>query len=320
MRAAFLDYATVDAGDLDPTCLHASLDKLTLYPATEPGAIVERLADCQVALINKIRLGAREFAALEDLKLVALAATGSDNVDLTAARAHGVAVTNIRDYCTPSVAQHVMALILTLARGLDRYRALVSQGQWQAPKPFCLLDAPIVDLDGLTLGIVGYGTLAKAVERAAAAFGMRSLIANRPGGEPLAGRVPLATLLERADVVTLHCPLNDKTRGMIDAPALRRMSPSALLINTARGGLVDGAALADALRAGRLGGAGIDVLPVEPPAADDPLLASDIPNLIVTPHVAWASVKARQNALQELAHNVASFAQGGQRNRIDPCD
>ena len=306
----------MDAGDLDPGRLHATLTELALYPATAPDAIVERLTGCEVALINKIRLGANEFAALADLRLVCLAATGSDNVDLEAARAHGVAVTNIRDYCTPSVAQHVMALILTLARRLDRYRALVSEGHWQAPKPFCLLDAPIIDLDGLTLGIVGYGTLAKAVERAASAFGMRTLIANRPGGQPVAGRVALEALLERADVVSLHCPLNDMTRGMINAQALRRMSPSALLINTARGGLIDGAALGDALREGRLGGAGIDVLPVEPPDADDPLLASDIPNLIVTPHVAWASVKARQNALDELAQNVASFVAGGDRYRI----
>ncbi|MFK8015777.1 MAG: D-2-hydroxyacid dehydrogenase [Gammaproteobacteria bacterium] len=317
MRAVFLDYATVDAGDLDPQSLHHAVGALTLYPATAPDAIAERLRGADVALINKIRLGREQLDALPDLKMIALAATGSDNVDLIAARERGIAVANIRDYCTPSVAQHVVALILTLARRLDRYRALVSSGAWRAPEPFCLLDEPIVDLDGRTLGIIGYGSLARGVESITRAMGMRTLIAQRVGTAPSPDRVSLDELYARADVISLHCPLNDTTRGMIDATALSKMRPSALLINTARGGLIDGAALVEALRAGEIAGAGIDVLPQEPPPDDEPLLSSDVPNLIVTPHVAWASVRARQQALEEMAQNIAAFGAGKPRNRIE---
>ena len=317
MRAVFLDYATVDAGDLDPQVLHEAVDELTLYPATAPDTIVERLHGAEVALINKIRLGTEQLDVLPDLKMIALAATGSDNVDLNAAHARGIAVANIRDYCTPSVAQHVVALILTLSRRLDRYRALVSEGQWRAPQPFCLLDEPIVDLDGRTLGIIGYGTLARGVEAITTAMGMHTLIAQRAGSTPSNGRVSLDELYRRADVISLHCPLTAQTSGMIDAAALAKMRPSTLLINTARGGLIDSAALVSALRDGQIAGAGIDVLPVEPPPASEPLLSSDVPNLIVTPHVAWASVRARQQALQEMATNITAFRSGKARNRIE---
>ena len=317
MKAAFLDYATVDAGDLDRQALMSAADALAMHDFTSPDRVCERLAGADAALINKVRLGAADFAALPNLKYVGLAATGTDNVDLKAARAHGVAVTNIRDYCTPSVAQHVMALILTLSRRLDRYRGLVRDGVWRAPQPFCLLDEPIADLNGRSLGLVGYGTLARGVESLARAFGMEILLAQRPGGKPVAGRRPLPDLLAASDVVSLHCPLNSHTRQMIDAPALARMRPGAILINTARGGLIDSAALADALRRGQLAGAGIDVLPVEPPPTDEPLLAPDIPNLVLTPHVAWASRRARQRALDDVAENLLAFRAGESRCRVD---
>ena len=317
MRAAFLDYGTVDAGDLDVTALRLATGDLTLHRTTDTEHVVERLRGCDIALINKIRLGRAQFERLPALRLVALAATGSDNVDIDAAREHGIGIANIRDYCTPSVAQHVFALVLTLSRRLDRYRGLVAGGQWQAPQPFCLLDEPMVDLHGLTLGIVGYGTLGRAVAALAEAFGMNTIIARRPGGLPAPGRVPLGELLECSDVISLHCPLTDATRGLIDSAALAQMRPTAILVNTARGALVDSEALARALREGVIAGAGIDVLPVEPPRACEPLLARDIPNLILTPHVAWASVKARQQALDELAANVVAFEGGVVRNRID---
>lgn len=317
MKAVFLDYATVDAGDLDPASLRAAAGQLQCFDYTPVEQILPRLSGVQAALINKIRLAEREFAALPELRYVGLAATGTDNVDLEAARRHGVAVTNIRDYCTASVAQHVMALILTLARRLDRYRGLVRDGQWRAPKPFCLLDEPMRDLSDMRLGIVGYGVLARGVEGLARAVGMEIVIANRPGGAPQEGRVDFETMLATSDVITLHCPLTPQTRRLIDAKALARMRPGALVINTARGGLIDSAALAAALREGRLGGAGIDVLPVEPPTADEPLLAAGIPNLVLTPHVAWASVKARQQALDEVAANLAAFGQSERRHRVD---
>ncbi len=317
MNAVFLDYATVDAGDLDATSLRAASGTLTLHDHTADTLVNERLAGVEAALINKIRLGEAQFAALPDLRYVGLAATGTDNVDLDAARKRGIAVTNIRDYCTPSVAQHVLALMLTLARRLDRYRDLVRDGTWRAPQPFCLLDEPIRDLSAMTLGIVGYGALARGVEVLAQALGMNLVIANRPGGAPQPGRVDFNAVLEIADVLTLHCPLTPQTRHLIDAAALRKMRRDALIINTARGALIDTAALASALREGRLGGAGIDVLTSEPPPADEPLLDATIPNLVLTPHVAWASVTARQRALDEVAANLAAFRQGGLRHRVD---
>lgn len=316
VKAAFLDYATVDAGDLDRTSLAATVDSLDIHDFTSAAQLTERLDDVEAALINKIRLGPDEFAALPTLRYVGLAATGTDNVDLDAAAEHNVTVTNIRDYCTPSVAQHVMALILTLSRRLDRYRSLVRDGAWKAPRPFCLLDEPIRDLSGMTIGLVGYGALARGVEMLARAFGMTIMLAQRPGGPPVEGRVPLVELLTQCDVISLHCPLNDRTRNLIDADALARMRPGALLINTARGGLVDSVALAQALRAGCIGGAGIDVLAQEPPPADEPLLTPDIPNLVLTPHVAWASRAARQCALDEVARNLEAFIQGRSRSVV----
>lgn len=313
MKAAFLDYATVDAGDLDRTELAGTVEELLIHDFTSPEARVDRLAGMDAALINKIRLGDEEFAALPDLRYVGLVATGTDNVDLAAAARHGVTVTNIRDYCTPSVAQHAMALILTLSRRLDRYRELVREGAWRAPRPFCLLDLPIRDLSDMTLGLVGYGVLARGLESLAQAFGMTVLKSQRPGGAAAAGRVPFNELLGRCDVLSLHCPLTEHTRGLIDTRALSRMRSDAILINTGRGGLVDSAALADALRRGELGGAGIDVLPAEPPPPDEPLLASDIPNLVLTPHVAWASHSARQKALDEVTQNLRAFVRGERR-------
>jgi glycerate dehydrogenase len=192
----------------------------------------------------------------------------------------------------------------------------VRSGAWQRGEQFCLLDFPIRELTGRRLVIVGYGTLGKAVAHAARAFGMEVLVANRPGGERVAGRLDLAQLLPQADVLSLHCPLTPHTQGLIGAAELARMNPDAVLINTARGALVDAAALVDALRARRLGGAGIDVLAQEPPVDGSPLLAGDISNLIVTPHVAWAAREARQRCLDEMAANVEDYRRGGHRGRV----
>jgi glycerate dehydrogenase len=276
-----------------------------------------RIAGFEAVLANKSRIDGAAIRANPQLRFVALTATGVDNVDLASAREAGIAVCNLRDYCTASVAQHVFALLLALTHKLAEYDALVAQGRWQAAAQFSVFPFPIRELPGRTLGVVGYGTLGKAVATIATAFGMQVEVANRPGGVRQDGRRDLDDLLPELDVLTLHCPLTDATRGLISRARLARMKPDAVLINTARGALVDTAALAEALRAGRLGGAGIDVLENEPPPADHPLLDPSIPNLILTPHVAWAAREARQRCLDELALNVQSFLGGGRRNRVD---
>mgnify|MGYP006356477983 FL=1 len=271
----------------------------------------------EAVFANKSVITRAMIAANPQLRLIALTATGVDNVDLAAAREANVAVCNLRDYCTPSVVQHVFALLLALTHRLGDYQALVRGGHWSQAGQFSVFPYPIRELQGRILGIVGYGALGRAVARVAESFGMTVEIANRPGGEAVVGRRNLDEILPRLDVLSLHCPLTDATRGLIDAARLARMKPDAVLINTARGALVDAKALVEALRSGRLGGAGIDVLEPEPPPADHPLLDPAIPNLIVTPHIAWAARESRQRCLDELALNVASFLAGGRRNRVD---
>jgi glycerate dehydrogenase len=316
MRALFLDYATVSfACDLDPTPLKAVLPELELCPDTTEPKLAARLADAEVVITNKVRLTRERLAQAPLLRLVALTATGTNNIDLGAAEERQIAVCNISDYCTAAVVQQVFALILALTQRLLPLDSAVRARGWHAGEEL-LPQLPIRELAGLTLGIVGYGTLGRAVARIAEAFGMQVLLANRPGARPVADRLALDELLPCVDVLTLHCPINAATAGLIGARELARMRADALLINTARGGLVDARALAAALRAGRLGGAGIDVLDEEPPPPDHPLLEPGIPNLIVTPHTAWAARAARQRALEEVAANVADWLAGGRRGRV----
>jgi glycerate dehydrogenase len=317
MRAVFLDFGTVSNGDLDPTPLERALPGIVIHDRTAQADVPGRIAGFEAVLANKSGIDGATIRANPQLKLVALTATGVDNVDLAAARASDVAVCNIRDYCTASVAQHVFALLLALTHRLANYHALVAAGRWQEARQFSVFPFPIRELQGRALGIVGYGTLGKAVATIAQAFGMRVEIANRPGGAPAPGRRDLDDLLPELDVLSLHCPLTEATRGLISRERLARMKPDAVLINTARGALVDTQALAEALEAGTIGGAGIDVLEREPPPPGHPLLDPSIPNLILTPHVAWAAREARQRCLDELALNVLSFLAGGRRNRVD---
>lgn len=324
MRSVFLDFGSLGPADIDTSALEATLPGITLYPATAPAEVAGRLAGCEILLVNKVGLDRASLAVVPSLKLVALAATGTNNVDVDAARELGIPVCNIRDYATPSVVQHVYGLILALTLRLPEYQALLRSGAWQRSPHFCLLDYPTRELAGRTLGIVGYGRLGRAVARVGEAFGMRVVAARSlsgPDGGAAAGeaavhRLELGELLGQSDVVSLHCPLTPATRHLIDREALARMRPDALLVNTARGDLVDGAALLDALAGGRLGGAGIDVLPEEPPARGHPLLDARLPNLIVTPHVAWAARESRQRALDEVVANVREFLAGRQRNRV----
>jgi glycerate dehydrogenase len=315
MKAVFLDYDTVSNGDLDTSALAASVGQLKLYESDD-SETAERIRDADIVLLNGLKLSGEILQGAPMLKLVVLAATGTDNVDLAAAQERGIAVCNVRAYCTASVVQHVWGLILSLNQHVADYARLATDGSWTKNERFMELRFPIRELNGRTFGVVGWGELGRGVARVAETFGMRIVIANRRGGSPTPDRVELDRLLAISDIVSLHCPLNDSTRGLIGARELALMKPDTLLINTARGALVDGHALAAALRAGRLGGAGIDVLPQEPPPSGDPLLDPAIPNLIVTPHIAWAAREARQRCLDEAAANIRDFLGGGRRSRV----
>ena len=310
MRAVFLDRESLDRGDLDFTALDGMVNGLTSHERTHPQEVVDRLTGADIAIVNKVVLDQERLAQLPDLRLVCVAATGVNNVDLDACRAAGIRVTNCQGYGTDSVAQHAFALMLALATRMPDYQRAVRRGDWGRSTQFCLLDYPIMELAGRTLGLVGKGTLGGRVAELASAFDMEVLQAQRPGGPAQSGRVPLERLLPQVDVLSLHCPLTDATRGLIGAEELALMKPHALLINTARGGLVDEHALADALRSGRLGGAGFDVLTEEPPRQGNALLDPELPNLIVTPHSAWGSREARQRIVAQLAENIAAYGSG----------
>ena len=316
-RAVFLDHASLDLGDLDMAPLRQLFDALHLHAQTPPELIIERLQGAQVVISNKVLLDASTLAACPDLKLILIAATGSNNVDLAAARAQGIAVCNCQGYGTPAVAQHTLMLLLALATRLPDYQQAVAAGRWQQARQFCLLDYPIMELHGKTLGLLGHGELGSAVGRLAEAFGMRVLLGQLPGRPARSDRLPLDELLPHVDALSLHCPLNEHTRDLIGADQLQAMKANALLINTARGGLVNEQALADALRSGHLGGAACDVLSSEPPQADNPLLAGDIPRLIITPHCAWGSREARQRIVGQLAENAHAHFNAAPRRLIN---
>lgn len=253
-RAVFLDHTSLDLGDLDLGVLHECFDDLQVHASTLPDQVAPRLNGAQVAITNKVAIDAHTFASCPDLKLVLVTATGTNNVDLVSAREHGVTVCNCQGYGTPSVAQHTLLLLLALATRLPDYQKAVQQGLWQKSSQFCLLDFPIVELEGKTLGLLGHGELGSAVAKLAEAFGMRVLLGQIPGRPERPDRVPLQELLPQVDALTLHCPLNEHTRGMLGAHELSLLKPHAFIVNTARGGLIDEQALADALRNGHLGG------------------------------------------------------------------
>jgi glycerate dehydrogenase len=303
-KIVFLDRATLGVPLRRPEIPHDYLE----YDATTAAQAAERLGDATIAIINKVPLSADTLAKLPDLRLIALAATGSDCVDKEYCRAHGITVCN-----TDSVPEHVLTLIFALRRNLIAYDRDIRRGKWQTINQFCYFDHPIRDIAGSTLGIVGYGVLGKALAVRASALGM-TVIAT--GSAPGDGLVDLETLLKSSDIVSLHCPLTERTRKLIGADQLRLMKPDAILINTARGGLIDEAALADALRGGRIGGAGIDVLPEEPPRHGNIMLDLGLPNLIVTPHIAWASDTAQRRLAEQLTGNIEAFAAGGPRNVV----
>lgn len=317
MRGVFLDLDTVShLGDVDVVPLRRILSELREYGASSPEQVIERAAAADVVFTNKVKIDAKILKQLQQVRLVCVAATGTDNVDLDAARHRGVAVCNVPAYSTRSVVQQVFAFILSLTQHLDEYEKLLRQGAWRRAPQYTLLDYPIRELAGKRLGILGYGDIGKAVAEVGEAFGMQVLLGARNVNDKRSARLPLAELLPQVDVLTIHLPLVPETRNLIGGKELALMKRDALLINCARGGIVDEQALAQALKVGKLGGAGIDVLSEEPPVHGNPLLEPEIPNLIVTPHIAWATREARQRVINEMALNIEAFMKDEKRNRV----
>lgn len=303
--AAFLDLASVSCGDLDLTQLEAAVPEWLWFDNIVESELSSVLEDVDVVVSNRVFLGEEQLHHARHLKLICIAATGTNNVDLRAAAALGITVRNVCAYATASVVQHVFSLLLSLTTRSEEVRHAAQRGEWSKNEYFWLQGFPIRELSGKTLGIVGYGELGQAVAKVASAFGMNILVAKRNADDDRPGREPLGDLLKNVDVLSLHCPLNEDTRGLLGKDELALMKPDAVLINTARGGLVDEVALLEALENKKLGGAGIDVIEQEPPTEDYPLLQAQLPNLIVTPHVAWASVESRQRLVDAVAQNIS---------------
>lgn len=318
MKAVFLDFATMGAAELDRSPLADALPDIVFFDGTDDDRRLERVIDAEYVLTNKVRLGRELLTQAKSLRFIGLTATGTDNIDLAAASDHGIAVCNIRAYCTESVVEHVFAVLLNLAHSIGRFDRDVRAGEWQRAADFCMLNHPIRQLSAMTIGIVGHGVLGSGVANMAGHFGMRVLVARRRGeaAKEGDGRTDFEELLAECDVISLHCPLNDATRNLFGEAEFRRMKSNAILVNTARGGLVDSVALVSALSSGEIAAAAIDVLPKEPPSDGDPLLEYKGSNLIVTPHIAWATTEARQNAINELAKNILAFQRGEHRNRV----
>lgn len=317
MKAVFLDFETYYPEGLDVSGLEAAAEDFTFHERSAPDDLVARMRGAEIVLSNKVVITKDVIAQCPDLKMIVAGATGYNHVDVDAARAHGITVCNVRGYSTPCVTQHVFALMLALRTQMFRYYQDVKNGRWQECRDFCFLDYPIHELSGQTLGIFGYGDLGRSVESVAKAFGMDVLIAGRKGQADVAeGRTPFDEVIARADVVTLHCPLTDETRDYIAAAELAAMKTSAIVINTARGGVVNEADLAEAVRGGVIAGAGVDVLSQEPPSDGNPLLDASLPNLIVTPHTAWASRQACQRLFDQLVDVIDGYKAGQPMNVV----
>lgn len=315
-EAAFLDLSTLNLDDLDLTRLENSVKKWHWFDLIDDQQLQQVLGNVQLLISNKVNLGRAQLERAPELKLICIAATGTNNVDLEAAHDLGITVCNVANYATKSVVQHVFCLLLNLTIHYDEYRCAVQSSGWSKSQQFCMLDYPIRELAGKTLGIVGSGNIGKATTNIAKAFGMRVLIAKRNEADNRPGRIALHDLLPQVDVLSLHCPLTEETKGIIGAEELALMKTDAVLINTARGGLVDETALIKALQEKQIGGAGVDVIEQEPPPENYPLLQQDLPNLIVTPHIAWGSRESRQRLLDEIVLNIEAFNTGAPRNLV----
>jgi glycerate dehydrogenase len=312
-RIVFLERNTIAANFRPPNFDHEWIE----FGESFQPQVVERLRGATVAISNKLALHEPELSELPDLKLIAIAATGADNIDLNYCRAHGIAVSNVRGYAVNSVPEHVLMMILALRRNLFAYRADVRNGLWQQSKQFCLLTHELHDINGSTLGVIGYGSIGKAMARLGESLGMRVLIAeHKHAAEIRSGRTSFQDVLRESDIVSLHCPLTNETRDLFRRSEFQLMKPGALLINTARGALVDDAALIEALQSGSIAGAGYDALREEPPRQGSALLELNLPNFIVTPHVAWASNEAVQALADQVIDNIEAFVNGTPRNLL----
>jgi glycerate dehydrogenase len=312
-KIVFLDRSTVIANVRQPAFPHQWQE----YPSTSSEQVLARLKDATIAITNKVHLRRETLAQLPRLKMVAVSATGTDNVDIAYCKERGIVVSNVRNYAAHTVPEHVFMLMLALRRNLLAFREDVQKGEWQKAAQFCLFTHPVRDLHGSTLGIMGGGSIGKSVAQMAQAFGMKVLQSEHKGVTTVRpGYTAFDTVLRECDVITLHLPLKDNTRHMISTAEFERMRPGAILINTARGGLVDENALLQALQSGRLGGAGFDVLTKEPPTEGNPLLDINLPNFILTPHVAWSGSAAMQTMADQLIDNIEAYAAGTPRNLV----
>ena len=312
-RIVFLERNTIQANFRRPNSDHEWIE----YGETFSEQVVERLHGATIAISNKLPLRKAELSQLPDLKLIAIAATGSDNIDLDYCHTHGIAVSNTRGYAVNSVPEHVLMMVLALRRNLLAYREDVQNGKWNLSNQFCLLTHQLHDINGSTLGIIGYGSIGKAMARLGKSIGMQVLISERKNVPAIReGRASFEATLRESDVVSLHCPLTEQTRDLIGRAEFAMMKRNALLINAARGGLVEDAALIEALQNGSIAGAGYDALREEPPRQGSPLLDLELPNFIVTPHVAWASNEAVQALADQVIDNIEAFIAGTPRNLL----
>ncbi len=312
-KIVFLDRASLIANLRAPAFPHEWID----HAQTHADEVVARIRDASLVVTNKVRLPAEVLAQAPGVRMIAVAATGTDIVDLAYCREHGIVVSNIRGYAVQTVPEHAFMMMLALRRNLIGWREDVRAGLWQQADQFCLFTRPVNDLYGSTLGLVGHGSLGHGMQKLAEAFGMRVLIAERKAAAAVrAGYTAFDTVMREADVVSLHTPLSAETRHLIGAREFGLMKPSTILINTARGNLVDEAALVDALKSGRIAGAGFDVLSVEPPREGNPLIDLDLPNFLLTPHVAWSSREAMQTLADQLVDNLDAFVAGAPKNVV----
>ena len=317
-RCVFLDRASIDCDDLDLSAIAGSTE-LILHDASHADEVIDKCADAEIIIVNKVRLEREHFAALPALKLICVIATGTNNVDLAAASEHAISVCNVRNYGAASVSQHVMLLTLALTTNFLAYQQDIHDGAWQNQDQFCLLTHPMQELQGKTIGLIGYGHIAHAVEKLALAFGMQVLIGQslNPAARPQPDRVALDELYRQSDVISLHCPLTEQSRDLISRREFDLMKPSAIIINAARGGIINETDLIEALRSGRIAGAGIDCLTEEPPAPDHPMITAQLPQLIITPHNAWGTLQARQRLVDGTGANIRDYLNHDIRNQVN---
>jgi glycerate dehydrogenase len=312
-RIVFLERNTIRAQFRPPAFAHEWIE----YPESAPEQVVERVPEATIIISNKLSLGEPQLSAAAHVKLIAIAATGSDCVDLNYCRGRGIAVCNVRGYAANAVPEHVLMLVLALRRNLLAYRQDVQRGLWNQSKQFCLLTHELHDIRNSTLGVIGYGAIGRSMARLGEAVGMHVLVSERKDATNIReGRTSFAETIRQSDVLTLHCPLTNGTRYLIGHREFQMMKRSTLIINTARGALIDDAGLVEALQSGLIAGAGLDVLRDEPPTKGSPLLDFDLPNLIITPHVAWASNEAVQTLADQVIDNIEGFVGGRPQNLL----